>query len=373
MIGIRNLTMTYRTSHGEHQAVKGVSLEIKQGQFYTLLGPSGCGKTTILRCVAGLEHPDSGEIVIGGRTVYSGDSRVWVPPHDRNIGMVFQSYAIWPHMTVFENVAFPLRHKKPKPPRAEIRDRVAKALALVHLAGLEDRPAPYLSGGQQQRLALARALVAEPRVLLLDEPLSNLDAKLREEMRLEIREVVERLGVTTLFVTHEQIEALTMSDVMAVMNDGRIIQEGAPADIYAKPKGAFVADFIGRSNFLSGKITALTGSPGNGNGGGATAIVATPIGPITARVEAEAQLGDTVTVAIRPENVALLPHAPNSGAGNEFAGTMETIVYVGNLLDCIVTVGGEKVRLQLQPSAAVDRGAQVRLAFPIEHCLALRA
>ena len=367
MIGIRNLTMTYRTAHGEHQAVKGVSLEIKQGQFYTLLGPSGCGKTTILRCVAGLEHPDGGEIEIGGRIVYSGEKRTWVPPHDRNIGMVFQSYAIWPHMTVFENVAFPLRHKKPKPNRAEIRDRVAKALSLVHLGGLEDRPAPYLSGGQQQRLALARALVAEPRVLLLDEPLSNLDAKLREEMRLEIREVVERLGVTTLFVTHEQIEALTMSDVMAVMNDGRIIQEGAPAEIYAKPKGAFVADFIGRSNFLAGTITALAGSNGS-----STAMVDTPIGPIRARVEPEAQVGDNVTIAIRPENVALMPHGPDVGH-NEFAGTMETIVYVGNLLDCIVTVGGEKVRLQLQPSAAVDRGVQVRLAFPVEHCLALRA
>jgi iron(III) transport system ATP-binding protein len=271
-------------------------------------------------------------------------------------------------MTVFENVAFPLRHKKPKPPRAEIKDRVAKALALVHLAGLEDRPAPYLSGGQQQRLALARALVSEPRVLLLDEPLSNLDAKLREEMRFEIRQVVERLGVTTLFVTHEQIEALTMSDVMAVMNDGHIIQEGAPADIYAKPKGAFVADFIGRSNFLAGKITALTGTNGS-----AMATVATPIGAINCRAEADAAIGDSVTVAIRPENVSLLPHAAEVGGDNHFAGTMETVVYVGNLLDCIVTVGGEKVRLQLQPSAAVDRGAQVRLAFPIEHCLALRA
>jgi len=272
-------------------------------------------------------------------------------------------------MTVFENVAFPLRHKKPKPNRAEIKDRVAKALALVHLAGLEDRPAPYLSGGQQQRLALARALVSEPRVLLLDEPLSNLDAKLREEMRLEIRQVVERLGVTTLFVTHEQIEALTMSDVMAVMNDGRIIQEGSPSDIYAKPKGAFVADFIGRSNFLAGKITALTGSNGS-----ATATVDTPIGPVHARVESEAQIGDTVTVAIRPENVTLLPHAPGgAGSHNEFAGTIDTIVYVGNLLDCVVSVGNERVRLQLQPSAAVDRGAQVRLAFPVEYCLALRA
>ncbi|MGH7090423.1 MAG: ABC transporter ATP-binding protein, partial [Stellaceae bacterium] len=232
MISIRDLAMTYRSREAEHQAVRGVSLDVRQGQFYTLLGPSGCGKTSILRCVAGLEHPDAGEIEIGGETVFSAARGVWVPPHLRNIGMVFQSYAIWPHMTVFENVAFPLRHKRPRPGRAEIRERVGKALHLVHLDGLEERPAPYLSGGQQQRLALARALVGEPRVLLLDEPLSNLDAKLREEMRFEIRQVVERLGVTTLFVTHEQIEALTMSDTMAVMKDGVIVQEGSPNAIY---------------------------------------------------------------------------------------------------------------------------------------------
>jgi iron(III) transport system ATP-binding protein len=365
MIGIRNLTMTYRTAHGEHQAVKGVSVDIPDGQFYTLLGPSGCGKTTILRCVAGLEQPDGGEIIIGGRTVFSSEKGIWVPPHDRNIGMVFQSYAIWPHMTVFENVAFPLRHKKPKPNRAEIKDRVAKALALVHLAGLEDRPAPYLSGGQQQRLALARALVSEPRVLLLDEPLSNLDAKLREEMRFEIRQVTERLGVTTLFVTHEQIEALTMSDVMAVMNDGLIIQQGAPAEIYAKPTGAFVADFIGRSNFLAGKITAVSGTNGS-----SVASVATPIGALNARTDGKSKIGDSVTIAIRPENVVLVsPSAPADA--NEFAGTVDAVVYVGNLLDCVIAVGSEKVKLQLQPSAAVDRGATVRLSFPLEHCLAL--
>lgn len=366
MIGIRNLSMTYRSAHGEHQAVKGVSLEVKQGQFYTLLGPSGCGKTTILRCVAGLERPDEGEIVIGGETVFSAIDHVWVPPHNRNIGMVFQSYAIWPHMSVFENVAFPLRHKRPKPGRTEIRERVLKALALVHLSGLEDRPAPYLSGGQQQRLALARALVSEPRVLLLDEPLSNLDAKLREEMRLEIRQVVERLGVTTLFVTHEQIEALTMSDVMAVMNDGRIVQEGAPADIYAKPAGAFVADFIGRSNFLPGQIQSVSGGKDDSH-----ALVATKIGAIQCHLDAGASIGDNVTVAIRPENVTLLANGNAPGA-NQFSGTVDAVVYVGNLLDCIVTVGSERVKLQVQPSTPITRGAQVRLGFPVEHCLALR-
>jgi len=362
MIGIRNLSMTYRSAHGTHQAVKGVSLTIEQGQFYTLLGPSGCGKTTILRCVAGLERPDDGEIMIGGETVFSAARGIWVPPHNRNIGMVFQSYAIWPHMTVFENVAFPLRHKRPKPGRAEIKERVLKALALVHLSGLEDRPAPYLSGGQQQRLALARALVSEPRVLLLDEPLSNLDAKLREEMRFEIRQVVERLGVTTLFVTHEQIEALTMSDVIAVMNDGRLVQEGPPAAIYSRPSGAFVADFIGRSNFLEGLVDSV---------GGPVATVTTPIGTIQCRLDAETRAGEKVTLAIRPENVALLA-ATGANTANEFAGTVEAVVYVGNLLDCVVTVGGARVRLQLQPSASIARGEEVRLAFPVEHCLALR-
>ncbi len=355
MISIRNLSMTYRTAQGEHPAVRGVSLEIERGAFYTLLGPSGCGKTSILRCVAGLEHPDEGEIAIGGEVVFSAARGIWVPPHQRNIGMVFQSYAIWPHMTVFENVAFPLRHKRPRIARAEIRERVGKALLLVHLDGLEDRPAPYLSGGQQQRLALARALVGEPRVLLLDEPLSNLDAKLREEMRFEIRQVVERLGVTTLFVTHEQIEALTMSDVMAVMHDGVIVQEGAPAEIYARPNGAFVADFIGRTNFLNGRVLAVSGG---------LATIETAIGPLSCRVDEDTRAGDEVTVAVRPENVAI--------AEEGFSGTVETVVYVGNLLDCLVAVGPERIRLQLHPSATLARGETVRLHFPVEHLLAMR-
>jgi iron(III) transport system ATP-binding protein len=369
MISIRNLSMTYRTAHGEHHAVRGVSLDIKQGQFYTLLGPSGCGKTTILRCVAGLEHPDGGEIMIGGETVFSAERGLWIPPHHRNIGMVFQSYAIWPHMTVFENVAFPLRHKKPKPGRAEIRERVARALQLVHLDGLEERPAPYLSGGQQQRLALARALVGEPRVLLLDEPLSNLDAKLREEMRFEIRQVVDRLGVTTLFVTHEQIEALTMSDTMAVMKDGLVVQEGSPTDIYNKPAAEFVADFIGRTNFVKGRVASLDGG-GEGGGERPLAALETPIGPLACRVDAGTQVGDTVTVAVRPENVAIATE-PASAGGNRFAATVEAVVYVGNLLDCVVAVGDERLRLQLHPSASLARGTTVQLHLPIEHCLAM--
>jgi iron(III) transport system ATP-binding protein len=365
MIAIRDLAMTYRTSFGEHHAVRGVSIDVPQGEFYSLLGPSGCGKTTILRCVAGLERPDAGEISIGGEIVFSSERGIWVPPHLRNIGMVFQSYAIWPHMTVFENVAFPLRYEWPRPSRTEIRARVAKALHLVHLDGLEERPAPYLSGGQQQRLALARALVGEPRVLLLDEPLSNLDAKLREEMRFEIRQIVERLGVTTLFVTHEQIEALTMSDTMAVMKDGAIVQEGSPASIYMRPAEEFIADFIGRTNFLKGIVVAIEEA-----NEAPLAHVETPIGTLACRVDAGTRIGDAITISVRPEHATLAP------AGvidvNHFAGTIETVIYVGNMLDCLVAVDDERLRLQLHPSVAAASGTVVSVHLPVEHCLAMR-
>jgi len=223
MIRIKDLNMTYRSANTEHHAVRGVSLEVKTGQFYTLLGPSGCGKITTLRCVAGLEEPDSGTIEVGDELVYSAANNLWTDPFNRDIGMVFQSYAIWPHMTVFDNVAFPLKQMKSGPSRTQIHDRVMQALSLVQLDELADRPAPFLSGGQQQRLALARALVREPKVLLLDEPLSNLDAKLRDQMRSELRDLVKKLNLTTLFVTHEQIEALTMSDRIGVMNQGVIV------------------------------------------------------------------------------------------------------------------------------------------------------
>jgi iron(III) transport system ATP-binding protein len=356
MIHIRDLWLTYRSAAAEHVAVRGVSLDVPEGQFYTLLGPSGCGKTTTLRCVAGLEQPDRGEIAIGGKIVYSSEGNIFVPPHARNIGMVFQSYAIWPHMTVFDNVAFPLRHKSPRPSRESIRDKVGSALALVHLEGLEERPAPYLSGGQQQRLALARALVAEPRVLLLDEPLSNLDAKLREEMRQELRDVVERLGVTTLFVTHEQIEALTMSDMIGVMKDGAIAQEGPPADIYQRPAGSFVADFVGKTNMLQGKIIGHNG-------------VETAVGTLVCSLD-RGVAGESVTLAIRPENIHLTDSA--AAGPNILVGRVETLIYLGNLVECAVAVGNQRIRVQLHSSTTLQRGAEVHLHLPAEHCRTLR-
>ncbi len=368
MIRIENLSLTYRSAGVEHHAVRGVSITLEQAQFYTLLGPSGCGKTTTLRCVAGLERPDEGEIVVGGEVVFSASKNVWVPPNERNIGMVFQSYAIWPHMSVADNVAFPLIHARPRPSADRIRERVRAALALVKLDGLEDRPAPFLSGGQQQRLALARALVGEPKVLLLDEPLSNLDAKLREEMRFELADLVKRLNVTTLFVTHEQIEALTMSDVMGVMSDGLIVQEGSPQQIYAAPGGSFVADFIGKTNFFEGSVEALGGSADEAT----SATIATPLGRLECRIPGGAAVGDAVKVAVRPENVALCP--PGAAMdGNATEGEVETITFLGNMLDCVVRAGDLRIHVQLHPAAPPATGSRVGLHLPAEHVLAMRS
>jgi iron(III) transport system ATP-binding protein len=259
LVGLRK---TYEFRGQRVRAVDDVTLEAPEGKILTLLGPSGCGKTTTLRCLAGLERPDDGEIRFGSRVVFSRAQGVFVPPEQRHIGMVFQSYAIWPHMTVFENVAYPLRVRRVNP--GEIRKRVQAALELVGLAALADRPAPYLSGGQQQRVALARALVYEPEVLLLDEPLSNLDAKVREQVREELRALQRQLNITTVYVTHDQIEALALSDVVAVMRDGKVLEVGTPRDLYERPRTRFVAQFLGTTNLLPGKLAQVEGGGGGG-------------------------------------------------------------------------------------------------------------
>lgn len=366
MIRIENLHMRYHTDRGEVHAVRGISLEVKQGQFYTLLGPSGCGKTTTLRSVAGLETPDEGEIFVGDDLVYSSSQRVVVPPYKRDIGMVFQSYAIWPHMSVFENVAFPLREMRRRFSKQEIRQKVLKVLSMVQLEGLEDRPAPFLSGGQQQRLALARALVKEPRVLLLDEPLSNLDAKLREETRFEIRELVKRLGITTLYVTHDQLEALTMSDFVAVMDQGRVVQEGIPKEIYQSPKERFVANFIGLTNFLEGKVKELSGGPQR------FGVVETATGSLKCMLPGDVTLQDSVVVVVRPEDVNLVTQ-PKPNQNNVLHGKVETVIFMGEALECQVAVGSQKLRTKLHPSSAVRQGEAVTLELLPERCRALRA
>jgi iron(III) transport system ATP-binding protein len=361
VIQIENLHVRYATEHGEVYAVRGIDLDVKQGQFFTLLGPSGCGKTTTLRSVAGLEKPYQGEISVGDQLVLSCRRKIVVPPYRRDIGMVFQSYAIWPHMNVFENVAFPLREMKRRLSGGDIRTRVRKALSMVQLDGLEDRPAPFLSGGQQQRLALARALVKEPRVLLLDEPLSNLDAKLREETRLEMRELVKRLGITTLYVTHDQLEALTMSDVIAVMDAGRIVQQGSPLEIYGAPRDRFVASFIGLSNFLEGRVKTI----------GRIGDVETPSGTLRCVLPEGIAAGEEVVVVIRPEDVTLNDAAPTANE-NTLEGTIEAIVFMGDTLECQVAVGAKQIRLKLHPSSPVAKGARVRLKLPAESCRAVR-
>ena len=365
MIKLENLQVRYQTEEGEVQAVRGISLEVLAGQFYTLLGPSGCGKTTTLRCLAGLERPYSGEIRIDGQPVYSASQGIDVPVYKRDIGMVFQSYAIWPHLNVFENVAFPLREMKQRPSPEQIKSRVRDALHLVKLDGLEDRPAPFLSGGQQQRLALARALVREPKVLLLDEPLSNLDAKLREETRVEVRDLVKRLGITTVYVTHDQIEALTMSDSVAVMEKGLIVQESSPGDIYVNPASRFVASFLGKSNFIEGVVTGQADAAGFG-------IVKTECGAFQVKLPGRAHAGDKLTVSVRPEDIRILA-AGDAEAQNVVEGQVSAIMFMGETKEVTLQLQGSILQLHLHPLADVENGQTLRIYLDPQRCRGLAA
>jgi ABC-type Fe3+/spermidine/putrescine transport system ATPase subunit len=310
------------------EALAGVSLAIAEGEFFTLLGPSGCGKTTTLRVIAGFYDPDAG-------TVHFGEALMnGVPPAERGIGIVFQNYALWPHMTVLENVAYGLRIQKV--PAGEIARRVSEALHQVGLEGLEGRTPGQLSGGQQQRVAVARALVLNPRVLLLDEPLSNLDAKVRSRLRSEIRRLQQELRITTIYVTHDQEEALVLSDRIAVMEAGRVCQIGTPTDLYERPASLFVADFIGTNNFLSGTITAVA----NGQ-----AQVTTREGAIRGVVRGTPRIGSRATAAIRPENV-LIDDA--SAADNRLRGRVVLSLYMGSVLRYEVEApGGTLVRIDI--------------------------
>jgi iron(III) transport system ATP-binding protein len=365
MIRIENLHVYYQTDRGRVHAVRDLSLEVKPGQFYTLLGPSGCGKTTTLRSVAGLETPAEGEIFVGDDLVLSSSRGIVIPPYKRDIGMVFQSYAIWPHLNVFENVAFPLREMKRRFSRQEIQHKVGQALSLVQLDGLADRPAPFLSGGQQQRLALARALVREPRVLLLDEPLSNLDAKLREETRFELRELVKRLKITTLYVTHDQLEALTMSDIVTVMDQGRIVQSGSPMEIYQAPQERFVANFIGLTNFLDGRALAAP------NGESRLGEVETASGKLRCLLPDGIVPGEPVVLVVRPEDIHVVSEA-SSEQENVLRGKVEAVIFLGDALECQLSVGNQRLRTKLHPSAAVRQGDTVSLQLPPDRCRALR-
>lgn len=365
MLVIENLVKSYPGQHGQEAALalRDVSFRVEEGSFFTLLGPSGCGKTTTLQCIAGLETPDTGAIRMGDRTVFSSADHVLVPANRRELGMVFQSYAIWPHMTVFENVAFPLVHGMRRWPSHEVRSRVLKVLEMVELGHLADRPAPLLSGGQQQRVALARALVHEPRVLLLDEPLSNLDAKLRDTMRNEIRNLVKSLGITTIFVTHDQVEAIGMSDQILLMNQGRIVQMGAPRDIYLRPNSVFTADFMGRSNLLPGVL----------ENGGDAARAQTAIGPIAGTATPGLAPNDQVRVVVRPQSIVVSPDTEKGAGVNRFRARVTSLSFLGDVVETEVETGGQKLTLMLGPYTNLAVDDELVLDFPPERCVIVPA
>ncbi len=345
---------------GAVEAVKDASIEVRHGEVLTLLGPSGCGKTTTLRMVIGLERVSSGEIVYEGVVVDSDNGRSFVPPNKRNMGMVFQSYAIWPHMTVAENVAYPLNVRRVS--RSETGERVAKVLDQVGLTGMGDRQSTMLSGGQQQRVAVARSLVFEPNLLLLDEPFSNLDAKLREQMRVELKELQKRLGITVLFVTHDQIEALSLSDRIVVMDYGNVEQIGAPTHLYRNPQTPAVRDFLGRTVMFTGAVV---------DGGDSETVpvqLEEPGGPIIqARAASRSTLrpGEKCNVAVRPEvvDVRRVSEGQN-GDSQGLVGTVAAILFVGERYEARVRLPwGQDVQVYLPASGDWEEGQHVSLSF----------
>jgi iron(III) transport system ATP-binding protein len=363
MLSVKELCTQYFDERGKVvRAAEDVSFEVPPGKLFTLLGPSGCGKTTTLRSIAGLERPQSGEITVGGRVIYSSAKRVFIPPNRRGLGMVFQSYAIWPHMTVFENAAFPLRVRKKKP--KDIAERVNRVLQVVALDELADREATKLSGGQQQRLALARALVMEPALLLLDEPLSNLDAKLRERMRFELKRLQRDLGITTVYVTHDQSEALALSHAIAVMNGGRIEQLGSPREVYERPRNQFVADFIGTTNFVAGDVGGSDGEAGFYR-------IRSELGELKARAVEALGAGEKVVLSIRPEDIELSEARPQGA--NVYQGTVDQKVFLGEAVDFQVRVGSRAVQSRAHPSLRTPVGQPIYVRIDPEKCVALKA
>jgi iron(III) transport system ATP-binding protein len=347
LIKILGLKKWFDSRRGRVEALRGIDLEIAEKEFCVLLGPSGCGKTTTLRCVAGLERPDAGEIEIGGRIVNSPGRRIYVATEKRDIGMVFQSYAIWPHMNVFQNVAFPLIRGRKRFGKEAVAEKVQRALHLVHLGGLDDRPATDLSGGQQQRVAMARAMVTEPKILLMDEPLSNLDARLREQMRVELKKITRAVGVTTLYVTHDQAEALSLGDRVCVMLGGEILQIAPPAEVYACPANLFVAEFVGEMNFIKVKIV-------DGRIQCALGALAVPM--------ADANAG-AVTLAIRPEHVKV---ASLDGSPGGLVGTIATKNYLGDSALLEVEVNGVTLLAKLAGDTELTVGQKASVVLPPE-------
>jgi iron(III) transport system ATP-binding protein len=348
MIRIRNLEKIFESLHGPVHAVRGINLDVNEGEFMVLLGPSGCGKTTTLRCVAGLERPNVGTIEIDGEFVDSTDQGRYVPPEGRNIGMVFQSYAVWPHLNVYQNVVLPLTEGKRRIPKKDVPARAREALRLVRLDGLEDRPVTDLSGGQQQRVALARAVVTHPKVLLMDEPLSNLDARLRDQMRDELRRITESVNVTSLYVTHDQSEALSLGDRVCIMNAGQILQIGSPKEVYSQPPNLFVAQFVGEMNFIAARVIDAT-------------HVDSGLGPIACEPPTTVP-GTKVTLAIRPEQLKLEPI--ETTAGPALPGKVLRQTYLGDAAHCEVAVSGVQLMVKVIGNVEFTRGQEVSVILP---------
>ena len=342
-------------------AVNHVQLEVKKGEMLTLLGPSGCGKTTTLRCIAGLEKPEEGDIVIDGKPMLSEG---FIHPSKRGIGMVFQNYAVWPHMKVFNNIVYGLKLQKIS--KQSIQEKAEQVLGLVGLNGLEDRYPAQLSGGQQQRVALARALVGNPKVLLLDEPLSNLDAKLREKMRFEIKSLVRRMGITSVYVTHDQAEAMVISDRIAVMESGNVVQIGTATDIYQKPASKFVADFIGTMNFMNGEIVEALDDKNS-------VYVRTEFSEkMLCKISdiREAIPGKKVYASIRPEDVEVFAEPPQK-KDNLFKGTIVHKAYLGNFLYFFISIDGTMIRVQVPHYLLQEEGQELYLFINPQKCMTL--
>jgi iron(III) transport system ATP-binding protein len=366
VLKIESLCTEYTNELGQPvKAAQDININVPEGHFFTLLGPSGCGKTTTLRSIAGLERPNAGEITVGDAVVFSARQNVFIPPNQRGFGMVFQSYAIWPHMDVFTNTAFPLQVGKKKYKRAEIDAKVMKVLTAVQLDHLRDREATKLSGGQQQRLALARALVMEPKLLLLDEPLSNLDAKLRELMRFELKRLQRELKITTVYVTHDQSEALALSHQVAVMNQGRIQQVGSPRDIYERPQTQFVADFVGTTNFVEGVVRESCAEA-------RFYMIDTKIGLLHSYSVETVKPGDKVILSIRPEDVRLSQQPLEAGT-NVLNGVVDQKVFLGESLDWVVKVGARTMLSRTHPTIYTRIGEPVWARIDAAKCVAMPA
>lgn len=355
-------------------ALQGVGFDVALGSTVSLLGPSGCGKTTMLRSIAGLETPDDGRISIGDTVVFDSKRQVDVAPERRQIGMVFQSYAVWPHMTVGENVGFPLKIKRAS--SQEIETRVRDVLSLVGLDGLGSRPATNLSGGQQQRVALARAIVHEPRLVLFDEPLSNLDAKLRHQMRTELKLLQDRLGFTAIYVTHDQEEALALSDEVIVMNHGRVEGMAPPRELFAHPTTPFVANFLGFDNMYEGEVAWVgdESSLNPGLGGGAAQPIGVTVGGFTLRCfwrsGTPLSRGEPVMLAFRSERVILAPPGgPNDPGTNRYDGTVEACVYLGTYQDYLIKSGSLRVRAVGPGDSTIAPGERVTVSIRPDDCI----